>query len=64
MLWFCPALQEEQREHRVGGLNVLEKQRTNLKIILEQISGFSCMFLSSSCGLATYKVKQVVMPSR
>ena len=40
------------------------KARTILKIMLEQIPDFSCRFLSSSFGLASYKVKLTVIPSR
>ena len=40
------------------------KARTILKIMLEQIPASSCMFLSSSFGLASYKVKLTVIHSR
>ena len=42
----------------------LGKARTILKIVLEQIPALSCMFLSSSFSLASYKVKLTVIPSR
>ena len=42
----------------------LGKARTILKIVLEQIPAFSCMFLSSPFSLASYKVKLTVIPSR
>ena len=42
----------------------LGKARTILKIVSEQIPAFSCMFLSSSFSLASYKVKLTVIPSR
>lgn len=65
MLWFHPALLEEQRKHivskRCGETESFGKaKKIILKIMLEQIPGFRSNFFFSPCSLTSYKVKQTM----